>query len=122
MTVCCCEIEEQSEDIENNISKNNSKKAYDTVKNLTKPKQSKVSTIKDKNGETLIEKNRILQRWTEYCSELYNHELNGDESVLDVPNSQSNDSENEIQKSEIEEAIKMLKKGNPQVHTIYLVS
>ena len=112
-------IEDQCEDIENNLSKNNSKKAYDTVKNLTKPKQSKVSTIKDKNGETLIEKNRILQRWTEYCSELYNHELNGDESVLDVPNSQSDDSENEIQKAEIEEAIKKLKKGkSPGVDNI----
>ena len=25
----------------------------------------------------------ILNRWTEYCSELYNHETNGDNAVLD---------------------------------------
>ena len=112
-------IEEQCDDIEKNLMKNNSKKAYDTVKNLTKPIQSKVSTIKDKEGETLVDKNKILQRWTEYCSELYNYELNGDESVLDVPKSQSNDSVNLILKSEIEEAIKMLKKGkSPGVDNI----
>ncbi|XP_068671034.1 uncharacterized protein [Montipora foliosa] len=43
-------IQEQCEDIETNLMKNNSKKAYDTVKTLTKPKQSKVNTIKDKKG------------------------------------------------------------------------
>ena len=102
--------------------KNNSKKAYDTVKNLTKPMQSKVTTIKNKEGETLVDKNKILQRWTEYCSELYNYELNGDERVLDVPKSQSEDSENFILKSEIEEAIKMLKKESHLELTTYPVN
>ena len=44
---------------------------------------------------------KILQRWTEYCLELCNYELNGDESVLDVPKIQSNDSVSLILKSEI---------------------
>ena len=63
-------ISEQCEEIEQSLKLNNSKKAYDTVKNLTKPKQSKVNSVKDKNGEIIVEKSKILERWTEYCSEL----------------------------------------------------
>ncbi|XP_068691590.1 uncharacterized protein [Montipora foliosa] len=112
-------IQEQCEDIETNLMKNNSKKAYDTVKTLTKSKQSKVNTIKDKKGETIIERSKILERWTEYCSELYIYELQGDARVLDTPESQSDDSEDLILKSEIEEAVKMLKKGkSPGVDNI----
>ena len=66
-----------------------------------------------------MKKNKILQRWTEYCSELYNYELNGDDSVLEVQESKNDDSENLILKSEVEEAIKMLKKGkSPGVDNI----
>ncbi|XP_068734478.1 uncharacterized protein [Montipora capricornis] len=99
-------IQEQCEDIETNLMKNNSKKAYDTVKTLAKPKQSKVNTIKDKKGETIIERSKILERWTEYCSELYNYEVQGDARVLNTPESQSDVSVDLILKSEIEEAIK----------------
>ena len=112
-------INEQCEEIENNLVRNNSRKAYDTVKTLTKTKQSKVNTIKDKDGETLVDKTKILKRWTEYCSELYNYELKGDPKVLETPKSQNDDTDDIILKSEIEEAVKMLKKGkSPGVDNI----
>lgn len=112
-------ITEQCEEIEKDLKINNSKKAFETVKNLTKPKTSKVNSIKDKNGEVLIEKSKILERWTEYCSELYNHKLNGDVKVLDTEETTNDDSEDLILRSEIEEAVKMLKKGkSPGVDNI----
>ena len=104
-------IEDQCIEIESNLKMNNSKKAYDTVKTLTKPMQSKVNSIKDKNGDIIMEKSKIMKRWTEYCTELYNYELQGDDRVLDTENSQSDDKVNDILKSEVEEAVKMLKKG-----------
>ena len=36
-------------------------------------------------GKCLTEEGEILNRWTEYYSELYNHKANGDPSVLDCP-------------------------------------
>ena len=112
-------VQERCEDIESNLTRNNSKKAYETIKTLTKAKLNKVNTIKDKDGETIMEKTKILVRWTEYCTELYNYELKGDASVLLTPTSQNDDSDNFILKSEIEEAVKMLKKGkSPGVDNI----
>ena len=38
--------------------------------------------IKDKSGKSLTEEKAVIKRWTEYCSELYNYEANGDPTVL----------------------------------------
>ena len=56
----------QCQDIEDNIGKNDSKKAYQLVKTLTITKQGKTNTIQDKYGNCLTETNDILNRWTEY--------------------------------------------------------
>ena len=53
--------------------RNNSKKAYQLVKDLTTEKQGKSTTIQDKSGKCLKEENEILNRRTEYCSDLYNY-------------------------------------------------
>ena len=70
----CSEIEEKR--------KNNSKRAYQLVKDLTTVKQGKATTVQDRSGKCFTEERQILNRWTEYCSELYNHKPNGDPSVL----------------------------------------
>ena len=44
-------IEEQSQDIEENLQKNRSKKAYQLVKELATSKQGRTTTIQDKAGE-----------------------------------------------------------------------
>ena len=64
----------QCEEIETCLIKNNSKRAYQLVKDLTSEKQGRSSTIQDKSGKCLTEEKEILSRWTEYCSELYNYE------------------------------------------------
>ena len=52
---------------------------------LPTEKQGKSTTIQDKSGKCLTEENEILNRWTEYCSDLYNNETDGDQIVLDCP-------------------------------------
>ena len=66
----CCEIEK-------NLRKNNSKKAYQLVEDLTTVKQGKAPTVEDRSGKRLTEEREILNRWTKYCTELYNHKANG---------------------------------------------
>ena len=65
-------IDEQCQSIEDNLKKNNSRKAYQLVKDLTSTKKARTSTIQNKDGKSLTEDQDILKRWTEYCSELYN--------------------------------------------------
>ena len=42
---------------------NNSKEAYQLVKDLTSEKQGRSSTIQDKSGKCLTEEKEILSRW-----------------------------------------------------------
>ena len=51
----CCEIEE-------NLRKNNSKRAYQLVKDLTTVKQGKATTIQDRSGKCLTEERQMLNR------------------------------------------------------------
>ena len=103
-------IQGQCQEVEACLRKNNSKKAYQLVKDLTTEKQGKTTTIQDKSGKCLTEENEILNRWTEYCSDLYNYETEGDPIVLDFP--QIPDAEHHpILREEMEAAVKALKMG-----------
>ena len=102
-------IEEKCQDIEENLSKNNSNKAYQLVKDLTGTKQGKTSNIQDKNGKILTEDQDILKRWTEYCTDLYNHKTSGDPEVLNVPPPTDTDNY-PILREEVEVAVKSMKK------------
>ena len=58
----------------------------------------------------LTEENEILNRWTEYCSDLYNYETDGDPIVLGYP--QTPDEEHHpILREVVEAAVKALKMG-----------
>ena len=103
-------IDEQCQSIEDNLKKNNSKKAYQLVKDLTSTKKVRTSTIQNKDGKSLTEDQEILKRWTEYCSELYNYTATGDSGVLQVPTATNND-KYPILREEVEVAVKSLKKG-----------
>ena len=47
------------------MNKNNSKRAYRLVKDLTSEKQGRSSTIQNKSGTCLTEEKEILSKWTE---------------------------------------------------------
>ena len=55
-------IEKQCADIEDSLNKNNSRRAFQVVKELTKQRQSRVSTIQDKKGNCLTEEKDITER------------------------------------------------------------
>ena len=100
----------QCEEIETCLNKNNSKRAYQLVKDLTSEKQGRSSTIQDKSGNCLTEEKEILSRWTEYRSELYNYESCGDNTVLDCSQPPEEDLQ-PILREEVEIAVASLKKG-----------
>ena len=103
-------IAEQCCEIEDSLNKNSSKKAYQIVKEMTSVNKGINTTIHDKSGKCLTEEQQILNRWTEYCSELYNHNNNGDPVVLNCPQTTEED-DYPILREEVEAAVKSLKKG-----------
>ena len=80
------------------------------MKDLTTVKQGKTTTVQDRSGKCLTEERQILNRWTEYCSELYNDKANGDPSVLNCPQTDRED-DHPILRKEVEAAVQSLKKG-----------
>ena len=60
--------------------------------------------------ENASRKNERLNRWTEYCSELYNHKANGDPSVLNCTQTDTED-DHPILRREVKAAVQSLKKG-----------
>ena len=80
------------------------------MKDLTNVKQGKAATVQDHSGKCLKEKRQVLNRWTEYCFELYNHKGNGDPSVLNRPQTDTED-DHPILRREAEAAVQSLKKG-----------
>ena len=86
------------------------KRAYETLKILTKTPARSTSIIEDKNGQPLAEEHSILKRWKEYCQELYNYPIKPDHSVI-ISQNTTNVDELPILKSEVEDAIQKLKEG-----------
>ena len=73
------------------------------MKDLTTVKQGKVTTVQDWSGKCLTEEQQILNQWTEYYSELYNYKANGDPSVLNCPQTHTED-DHPILRREVEAA------------------
>ena len=103
-------IGEQCSEIEENLRKNNSKRAYQLVKDFTTVKKGKATTVQDRSRKCLTEERQILSRWTEYGSELYNYKANGDPSVLNRPQTVTEDN-HPILRREVKAAVQSLKKG-----------
>ena len=79
------------------------------LKDLTSEKQDRSTTIQNKSGKCLTEEQKILSRWTEYCSELYNYESYGDNTVLDCSQNPEEDLQ-PVLGEEVEIAVAALKK------------
>ena len=63
-------IGEECSEIEENLRKNKSKRAYQIVKDLTTVKQGVTNTVLDRSGKCFTGEREILKRWEEYCTEL----------------------------------------------------
>ena len=106
-------IDKKCAKIEREMSKGNSKEAYNTIKELTKVEQPRTTAIEDTDGKLLTESAAVLGRLTQYCQDLYNHELKVDEEIIkEKSNDKPTDSEStQVLKEEVEEAIKSMKIG-----------
>ena len=80
------------------------------MKDLTTVQKGKATTAQDQSGKCLTEELQILNQWTEYCSELYNHKATGDPSVLNCPQTYTEDNHPILQK-EMEAAVQSPKTG-----------
>ena len=103
-------ITEQCQYLDDCIATNNTKIAYNVVKKLTTEKVPRSQIILDRTGKELTEDKEVLDRWTEYCSDLYNYDVQGNNEILNNHNSNTND-EPPILRSEVEDAMKSLKLG-----------
>ena len=85
---------------------------YQEIKSLTTKSTTRTSTIKDKDGKTLIEEKDIAKRWIEYCYDMYKKNPNESTEVIsenrDVTTTGKNGALPPL-RSEIEAAIKKLR-------------
>ena len=100
--------------------KRNTKKVHELVRTLTKTKQDKSMLIENEDRNPLTEKEAVLERWTEYCKELYKYPIEPDKSIQEeelrppkIP------SPLPITKEDVEETIPRLPTGkSPEVDNI----
>ena len=81
------------------------------MKDLTTVKHGKATTVQDRSGKCLTEERQIPNRWTEYCTELCNHKANGDPSVPECTQTDTED-DHPILRKEVEAAVQSLRKGS----------
>ena len=86
------------------------------MKDLTTVKQGKATTVQDRSGNCLTEEPKKPNRWTKYCCEPYNHKAKGDPSVLNYPQTDTED-DHQILRKEVEAAVRSLKKKGNQLES-----
>ena len=88
-----------------------SKRAYQVLKYLTNTTQKKIIQIIENKKRILVKDDtEILNRRSEYCKVLYNYQITPDRNLLSNRKSDSEISP-PIIKSEVEQAIRIIKKG-----------
>ena len=58
----------------------------------------------------LTEEKETSNRWTEYCSDLYNHQSNGDPNILNCPQTNEDD-DFPVLREQVEAAVKSINRG-----------
>eukprot|EP00794_Sanderia_malayensis_P008574 gene8574-biopygen6861 len=116
-------FKEKCKQIQHAFERNNTKKVFDTIKELNRRIAVKTSAIEATDGTLLMDENKIQERWTEYVRQLYNYPIQTDEGILREleaggPGDITSE-EPEILRSEIASAVAALKNGkSPGVDNI----
>src|SRR3989441_2116716 len=91
------------------LDKAHSQLIYQKISELRPKENRMLQTIKGKQGNILMEKDEVMERWAEYVEELYRDETRGEDASIDKSHMES---EVYINRSEeIEVVIKDLPKG-----------
>src|ERR1700733_229235 len=103
-------LEEKCSEIENNTGGPNTGKIFQTVKEICGSANTRLITVKSKEGKLLNDKKEIKQRWKQYYEELYNNGNPVDRTVIkELPIWNEHEKMESILREEIEMAIKNLK-------------
>ena len=87
------------------------------VKYLTSVKLGKSTTVQYRSGKCLTEQREILDRWAEYCSQLYKHKADGDIPVLNCPKTDTED-DHPILRHEAEAVVQSLEEKSAGVDNV----
>lgn len=103
-------LKENIEEIEIHLAKNNTDKAYNTVKKLHQKHKTTSNIVKDKEGKILFENEKVAKRWKEYMEDLYEgDEITNKEDYIENEIDVEDDSKGpEIMRSEFDKALKEL--------------
>src|SRR3989442_1806577 len=82
---------------------------FQKIKELRPKGKRGLQTTKSKQGNVLVEKDEVMERWAEYVEELYKDENRGEDGIIDM--SQRENEEYAISSEEIEAVIRDLPKG-----------
>ena len=91
--------EPQLEQLQEGFPSHEQSHITEAVKSQHRPRQAR---------RCLTEEQEIIGRWAEYCSEFYNHQINGDPSVLTCQEL-ANDNDHQILRQEVEAGSRALK-------------
>ena len=88
------------------------RQAYSLIKMLRRKFTPRISVIQDQDGKILQSQDEIIQQWTKYCSSLYKDHGRDDSVVreLEMITPTSTEEPQNILYSEVEEAIRTLKR------------
>src|SRR2546425_829248 len=91
------------------LDKAHSQLMYQKIKELRPKGNRGLQTIRGKQGNALVEKDEVMERWAEYVEELYRDETRGEDDSIDK--SQMESEVYTISSEEIEAVIRDLPKG-----------
>jgi len=107
-------MEDKCNDIQKYHAEYITLEVYKLIKDLNKKWQAKTSATKDKNGKPIMEREKVKERWTEYCSELCEiTDMPGKKSFLKELNEMtpppSDNTDDSILWEEVTDAVRRLK-------------
>ena len=106
-------IQQQCEEIEKGLVIGRTRQAYSLIKMLRRKFTPRISVIQNQGGKILQSQDEIIQQWTKHCSSLYKDQGGGDSMTKDLETitSTSTEGPQDILYSEVEEAIRTLKRN-----------
>ena len=75
-------IRQQCSNIQRCFGERRMKEAYQLAKSVRKGHKPRNTTIKDRQGHVISDKQQVTERWAEYCEELYTDSAQYDRRVL----------------------------------------
>src|SRR6218665_2700378 len=107
-------LEKQCEDIEQYAGEYKTRDVFKMIKSINRKWQPRLMAIRDRHGNILMDKEKMKERWTEYCKDLYSETEQTDTILLkelrDISPPDEDDERDVILYEEVERAVIHLQK------------